>query len=167
MPAPSTEIVQTIQRRNWTRGLFALVASMALLVGIGWGVGALSDRLTTPPAVTALAQIEAAPDAQSAVGKVDGGGEATVHWSESLGQAVLVTDGLPEIADDRAFELWFVRGDSAVSAGTFTAAEDTTTALLAGPVEPGDTIALTVEEAGGSPEGAPTTDPILLIATES
>jgi hypothetical protein len=47
-PAPSTEIVQTVQRRNWTRGLFALVASFVLLVGIGWGVGAVSNAWRTP-----------------------------------------------------------------------------------------------------------------------
>ena len=37
------------------------------------------------------------------------GGEVTAHWSESLGKAVLVSDGLPTIADDESFELWFVR----------------------------------------------------------
>ncbi len=47
-PAPSTEIVQTVQRRNWTRGLFALVASFVLLVGIGWGVGAVSNAGAHP-----------------------------------------------------------------------------------------------------------------------
>ena len=35
----------------------ALVASLALLVGIGWGVGAIATLWQTPPAVTALAEI--------------------------------------------------------------------------------------------------------------
>jgi hypothetical protein len=58
--APPTEVVQAVQRRNWTRGLFALVASVALLVAIGWGTGAVTNLWRTPAAVTALEQIQSA-----------------------------------------------------------------------------------------------------------
>ena len=162
--APPTEVVQTIQRKNWTRGLFALVASAALLVGIGWGVGAIVEQVRTPVEVQALEQIEAAPDAQSVVGQFADGGEATVHWSPSVGKVVLTTAETPEIADDRSFELWYVRGDEPIAAGTFEPGEDIT-ALLDGDMEPGDIIAVTVEEQGGSPDGTPTTDPIIAIPT--
>jgi len=161
--APPTEIVQAIQRRNWTRGLFALVASIALLVGIGWGVGAVTGALRTPPAVATLAQIEAAPDAQEASSELSGGGEATLHWSPSLGEAVIVASGLPEIESDRTFELWFLRDGTPVSAGTFDSADGEATALLAGQMETGDGVAVTVEQEGGAPDGAPTTDPIVAI----
>ena len=70
----------------------------------------------------------------------------------------------PEIADDRSFELWYVRGDEPIAAGTFEPGEDIT-ALLNGDMEPGDIIAVTVEEQGGSPDGTPTTDPIIAIPT--
>ncbi|WP_404446510.1 anti-sigma factor [Microbacterium marinum] len=162
--APPTEVVQTIQRKNWTRGLFALVASAALLVGIGWGVGAIVEQVRTPVEVQALEQIESAPDAQSVVGQFADGGEATVHWSPSVGKVVLTTAETPEIADDRSFELWYVRGDEPIAAGTFEPGEDIT-ALLDGDMEPGDIIAVTVEEQGGSPDGTPTTDPIIAIPT--
>lgn len=161
--APPTEIVQAIQRRNWTRGLFALVASIALLVGIGWGVGAVTGALRTPPAVATLAQIEAAPDAQEASSELSGGGEATLHWSPSLGEAVIVASGLPDIASDRTFELWFLRDGTPVSAGTFDSSDGEATALLAGQMETGDGVAVTVEQEGGAPDGAPTTDPIVAI----
>lgn len=161
--APPTEVVQAIQRRTWTRGMFALVASIALLVGIGWGVGAVTDALRTPPAVATLAQIEAAPDAQEATSDLSGGGEATLHWSPSLGEAVIVATGLPEIEADRTFEMWFLRDGTPVSAGTFDAADGEATALLAGQIETGDGVAVTVEQEGGSPDGAPTTDPIVAI----
>lgn len=164
--APPTEIVQAIQRRNWTRGIFALVASVALLVGIGWGVGAITETVRTPPAVQTLAQIESASDAQSASGDLGDDGQATLHWSESVGEAVLVATGLPTIDDDRTFELWFVRGDTPISAGTFDAAGGDATALLAGAMEPGDAVAVTVEQRGGSPDGTPTTDPIVAIASD-
>ncbi len=165
--APATEVVQAVQRRNWSRGLFALVASMALLVGIGWGAGSISEVLNRTPGESALIQIEAAPDAAEASGELTGGGTAIVHWSESLGKAVLVGDGLPEIAADRTFELWYVRGGDAISAGTFTAAGGNATAALAGGMQQGDTIAVTIEQEGGAPDGAPTTDPIVAIATTS
>lgn len=162
---PTTDVVQTIQRRNWTRGLFALVASVALLVGIGWGVGAITDTLRTPPAVQTLAQIEAAPDAQSASGQLGDAGQATLHWSESVGEAVFVASGLPSIDDDRTFELWFVRGDTPIPAGTFDASDGEVTALLDGSMQPGDAVAVTIEQNGGSPDGVPTTDPIVAISS--
>jgi len=161
--APPTEVVQAIQRRNWTRGVFALVASIAVLVGIGWSVGAITDVLRTPAAVRTLAQIEAAPDAQSASGELADEGEATVHWAPSLGEAVLVATGLPGIDDDRTFELWYVRDGTPVSAGTFDADDGDATALLEGDMEAGDVIAVTVEPQGGAPGGAPTTEPIVAI----
>jgi anti-sigma-K factor RskA len=161
--APPTEVVQAIQRRNWTRGVFALVASIAVLVGIGWGVGAITDALRTPVAVRTLAQIEAAPDAQSASGELADEGEATVHWAPSLGEAVLVATGLPGIDNDRTFELWYVRDGTPVSAGTFDADDGDATALLQGDMEAGDVIAVTVEPQGGAPGGAPTTEPIVAI----
>ncbi len=162
--SPETEMLQAVERRNWSRGLFALVASITLLVGIGWGAGALSTLWQAPAAVTALEQIEQAPDASSADTTFDGG-SATVHWSESLGKVVLVAEGLPPIEGDQAYELWFVRGDTPIAAGTFTAKDGASTAQLTGTMQPGDTIAVTVEQAGGSPTGTPTTDPLFAVST--
>ena len=162
--APPTEVVQAVQRRAWTRGLFALVASVALLIGIGWGTGAVTNLWRTPAAVTALEQIQAAPDASSAQVAFEGG-EATAHWSQSVGKVVLVADGLPELPPDRTFELWYVRGSTPIAAGTFDASGAAATAQLTGTMQPGDTIAVTVEQAGGSPDGNPTTKPIIAIPT--
>ena len=152
--SPPTEVVQAIERRNWSRGLFALVASIVLLVGIGWGTGAIANLWQTPAAVTALDQIQAAPDAEAAESGFDGG-TATV----------LVADGLPTLPTDRTFELWYIRGDQPISAGTFSADGDAATAELSGTMQPGDTIAVTVEPAGGAPGGAPTTTPLFAIPT--
>lgn len=150
--------------RRWGRIAFALAASLALLVGIGWGAGTLVDRFAADPATTALTAIEASDDAREAT--VDmGDGEATLHWSESVGDAVLVTDGLPVLRDDQTFELWFVRDGAAISAGTFAARDGAATALLEGEMHTGDLVAVTVEPAGGAPDGVPTSDPIMAIET--
>lgn len=165
-PPASTAMIQAVSRRNWTRGLLALAASLVFLVVIGFGAASLGQWLTRPAAIVALEEIESAPDALSATAEVAGGGTATAHWSESLGKAVLVTDGLPTIASGETFEMWFVRDDGTpVSAGTFDAARASTTTILDGALEAGDTIAVTVEPAGGSTTGAPTTDPIVAIPT--
>jgi len=163
--APDSEQEHGKARRWGPRFWFALAASLALLVGVGWGSVFVSQQLNTPASVIALDQIEAADDAQSATAMLPDGGEVTAHWSESVGKAVLVSDGLPAIADDESFELWFVRGDAAISAGTFAAEDGSATVLLAGAMEPGDVIAVTVEPAGGSPTGQPTSDPIVAITT--
>ncbi|MDY0910805.1 anti-sigma factor [Microbacterium sp. CFBP9034] len=165
-PAPTTSTIQAISRRNWTRGLLTLAASMVLLVSLGFGAVSLNQYINRPPEVAALQEIEAAPDAQAATAELAEGGTATAHWSESLGKAVLVSDGLPQIAEDESFELWFVRDGGAVSAGTFDPAEEgASTAVLAGAMEPGDVIAVTVEPQGGSPTGEPSTEPIVTIPT--
>ncbi|MET2010275.1 anti-sigma factor [Microbacterium chocolatum] len=164
-PTPSTSVVQTVSRRNWTKGLFALAASLVLLVTLGWGAASVNEFVNRPPAVVALAEIESAPDAQSITAEVTGGGIATAHWSASLEKAVLVSSNLPGISADEAFEMWVVDADGAVSAGTFAPEDGQTTVLLDAAVAEGDVIALTVEAAGGSATGQPTSDPIVAIPT--
>lgn len=165
--SPVTEQLQTVQRRNWTRSLFALTASIALLVGIGWGVGSLTQGMRAPTAESVLAQIERSADAQTNTAQLADGGEATVHWSPSVEGVVLVADGLPAIADDRSYEAWFVRGSAPVPAGAFESSNGSATMLLEGDMQPDDVIALTVEQSGGSPSGMPTTDPIVAIPTSA
>lgn len=152
-------------RRRRAQTWFALAASLALLVGVGWGAVFVGERLNTPASVVALDEIQSASDAQSETVSLSDGGEVTAHWSESVGKAVLVSDGLPTIADDESFELWYVRDGAAIPAGLFTSDDGTATALLDGPIESGDVIAVTIEPAGGSPTGQPTSDPIVAIAT--
>ena len=152
------------RRRKWQRGMFALVASVAVLSMIALGTSSLIHALSTPAEVTALQQIESAPDASQA-STTFAGGVATVHWSEALGKTVLVAEGLPKLDEGREFELWFVRGETPLPAGTFTSSTGTGLALFGEKMQPGDLIAVTIEDAGGSPSGLPTTDPILAIET--
>lgn len=152
-------------RRRWSRGLFALAASVALVAGLGIGAAVLIPQLTRPASVVALEQIEAAPDAQQASVQLESGAQATAHWASSAGNAVLVTEGLDALDEDQTYQLWFVRGEEPVPAGVFDTDEGTATALLDTPMHAGDVIAVTVEQAGGSPTGQPTTDPIIVIPT--
>ncbi|MDZ8171907.1 anti-sigma factor [Microbacterium xanthum] len=162
--APRTEAVQTVARQKWMRGMFALAASLVLLVALGFGAVTVNEFLTRPASIVALQQIEDAPDSQAATAELaTGEGTVTAYWSESLGQAVLVSDDLPTLTDEETYELWFVRGEQPISAGLYTPGDEP--ALLDGELEPGDALAVTVEPAGGSPTGAPSTVPIVVIPT--
>lgn len=164
-PPTSTDMIQMAERRTWTRGVFALAASIVLLVALGFGAALVGELLTPKPAaVVALEQIESAPDSQSAVGETADGAIIEAHWSESVAKAVVVTHDLPELEADQVYQAWFVRGETPVSAGTFEPGDGgSATALLSGAMDVGDVIALTVEPAGGSE--APTTTPIVAIPT--
>lgn len=151
--------------RRWTRAVFALAACLAVLVGVGIGAVALNSQLNRPQSVIALEQIQSADDAQQETVELGSGGTATAHWSASTGQAVLVADGIPAPAEGRTYELWFVRGDGPVPAGVFDVEDGRATAVLDGEMQAGDAIAVTVEQAGGSPAGKPTTDPVIVIPT--
>ncbi|WP_374311911.1 anti-sigma factor domain-containing protein [Microbacterium sp.] len=165
-PAPTTTAIQAISRRNWTRGLLTLAASLVILVVLGFGAATVNEYVNRTPETAALQQIEAAPDSQAATADLEDGGTMTAHWSESVGKAVLVSTGLPEIAEDQSFELWFVRDGEALSAGTFEpTADGGSTTLLEGALEAGDVIAVTVEPEGGSPDGQPSSEPIVQIPT--
>lgn len=149
-----------LRSRTW----FALAASIALVLGVGIGASVIAQS-TRPAAVIALDRIDGASDAQQATASIEGGGNATLHWSDELGEAVVVSDGLPSIASDRTFELWYVRGETPISAGTFDASGESTTSALPAGVQEGDIVAITVEQAGGAPNGLPTTPPIVVIPT--
>jgi anti-sigma-K factor RskA len=172
VPAPAAPVAgdgsATPSRRRGgpaSRAWFVLAASLALLVGFGWGAVVIGQQLTTPASVTALEEIRSAPDAQAATVPADGGGEATAHWSATVGKVVLVAEDLPPVGEDEDYELWFVRDGQPIAAGILTADDRTATALLDGTMEPGDIVAVTVEPAGGSPTGQPTSDPIVAIET--
>lgn len=160
--APSPGVAEAPARR---RSLFTLAASVVLLLVLGVGAALVIPTMLRPAAVTALEQIREADDSQQASIDLPDGGRATAHWSAQRGEVVLVTEGLSEPAAGKTYELWFVRGDAPVPAGTFRPVEGEATALLSGDMQAGDVIAVTVEPDGGSPTGQPTSDPVIVIPT--
>ena len=89
-----------------------------------------------------------------------------MHWSSSVGEAVLVSEGLPPIEADQSYELWFVRGTDPIAAGVFEADHSgNATSLLGGYMARAAVMGLSVLPLGGSPTGEPSSDPILAIPT--
>ncbi|NQX15117.1 anti-sigma factor [Rathayibacter sp. VKM Ac-2857] len=154
-------------RGRWfTRPAVYLSAAAAAAVIVVGGV-ALPPLLTPDTSqsqqLTALEQIRSAPDVQETAGAVATGETATLVWSASLGRSALVVDDLAPLPDDKTYELWYIGSSGPVSAGTFDGGDGRTVAPLEGTLAEGAVVAVTVEDAGGSE--APTTDPILAIAT--
>lgn len=166
-PHPSEEFDDDSRASRSKRsvGWMLVAATVAVLLAISISFPLSGMLAPRDPVAVALEQVAAAPDAELSTVSIAGAGEATLHWSNAVGQAVLVADGLPQIAQDRDFELWIVRGDQPVSLGLIRPDEERDATVLANGFRPGDAVAVTVENRGGSPTRLPTTDPILVVAT--
>ncbi|KZX21137.1 anti-sigma factor domain-containing protein [Rathayibacter tanaceti] len=154
------------QSRWFTRPAVYLSAAAAAAVLVVGGVTLpplLSPDARQTQQQTALEQIRSAPDAQETAGTVATGESATLVWSNSLGRSALVVDDLSPLPADKTYELWYIGSSGPVAAGTFDGGDGSTVAPLEGTLAEGAVVAVTVEEAGGSP--TPTTEPILAIAT--
>ena len=156
---------ETPAPRSRSRLLFALAACLVLLVGLGFGANALRDQLAPPGTLIALEQVQAADDAREESVSLGSGATVTAHWSAGLGTAVLVAEGLEQLPPAETYQLWFVRDGVPLPAGLLEPDAVEATAVLEGRMHSGDVIAVTVEPAGGSPTGQPTSDPIVVIPT--
>jgi anti-sigma-K factor RskA len=78
---------------------------------------------------------------------------------EDQNHAVLIAEDLPSVPEDSTYQIWVIEGDVPRPNGLLESREGSTAAMLDDLPEQGDTIAITVEPAGGSPQ--PTTDPLL------
>lgn len=134
----------------------AVVLLVGAVIGVNWvgpnGWGAQRE----------MAQLAEAPDAQQVTQQIDGT-EVTLIWSEAEQRSAIVAEGLPDVGEDRTYELWYIHESGPVPAGTFDARDDEAWRILEGEFSPGVVVGITVEPAGGSPE--PTTDPVVVFET--
>ncbi len=155
------------QARWFAKPVTALVAAAAAVIlfagGAVVGVG-INSANTAQNQASSLAVLTAASDLQRATADVAGGGAATLIWSLNQGTSAILVNNLPALSADETYQLWYIGGSGPISAGTFEAdAGATTWRVLDGTMTAGDTVGVTVEPAGGSPQ--PTTDPIVAIAS--
>jgi anti-sigma-K factor RskA len=145
--------------------LAAVAAVVALIVGLGFTVRAGLQAQSDMATASQINEIQAAEDYRRAVVDVEGGGTATVVWSLALERSALIVDGLTGLPAGSTYELWYIDGEGAATpAGTFDVGDDgDRSVVLAGALDAGDTIGVTVEPAGGSK--IPSTDPIIAVPT--
>jgi anti-sigma-K factor RskA len=89
---------------------------------------------------------------------VDQGADAEVA-SINDDRIVLVADNLPSVPEGQTCQIWVIKGDVPEPSGLFQPGGEETAAPITTPIEKGDTIAVTVEPAGGSDQ--PTSNPVM------
>jgi anti-sigma-K factor RskA len=104
-----------------------------------------------------------APDAVSVTGPVSVGGRAAVVTSTSLGNAAIVTNGVPAPPLGKVYQLWFMSASGAATpAGFLTpSASGQGAQVLTGTIGTATLVGVTVEPSGGSP--APTSTPVFAL----
>lgn len=153
---------------RWFRRPAAVAAAAAAAVVLFGGGTLLGVSIGTSATVTAqqasvVAQISAAADNRRSTASIAGGGTATLVWSLALGKSVIVVDGLPAAPSGKAYQLWYIRGGQATSAGLIAPHANGAWQILEGTMRSGDTVGMTVEPNGGSKQ--PTTKPVVAITS--
>lgn len=145
-------------------------AAAALLIGLlGWNVllqGEVQNlQGEVDEAQTRIEQAEGGERSTSGASTIDLRGS----WAEQGTRAevatidddrvILVAEDLPSVPEGRTCQVWVIRGDVPQPSGLFEPSGNMTAAAVTTPLREGDTIAVTVEPAGGSDQ--PTSDPVL------
>lgn len=182
-PSPASASVsgpaETAARRRWFQrpaaALSAAAAVAVVFLGVGLGVGGVlnpgdESRPGTSQSTSVLDGIYAASDFQRSSTPVQGGGTATVVWSQDLGKSAVILDGVEAAPKGKTYELWYI--DSKAAGGAITSAglmdqyaDGVHSAVLSGKVRDGVTVGITVEPAGGSKQ--PTTTPIAAVPLDA
>ena len=165
-PAAGDELAAARARRGRrsSRWLAGAAAALVLVAGAATYRAVSLDRQLTSVSTTA-AQVSAvltSPDATTVSAPVSTGGRAAVVVSDSLGQAVLVTDGLPPAPTGRTYQVWYLGADGSAASAGFVPDSDTSAVLLSGDASAATGVGVTLEPAGGSPQ--PTTTPVLALS---
>lgn len=149
--------VVPLRRRRWV-GLVAAAAVVLVAGAIGARVVTQESDPAAPALAAPAAQVFSAEDAASVTVPTRNGGKLRVAVSEGRGEMAVDTRSLPDPGDGRGYQLWTGHEGEMVDAGWLR--PGTTGAAMPLP-EPGDTVNVTVEPAGGSEQ--PTSDPIVTV----
>ena len=138
---------------------FLVAAALAIIVGLGAMVTQpwANDDSGDVPRLTAAEQVLQAPDAEKVFLDLGEAGRATVVRSKSADKAVITTEDMVSAPAGKAYELWFIDGDTYTSAGLMPDVADQTV-VLDGSAAQAVAVGITVEPDEGSKQ--PTSDPI-------
>jgi anti-sigma-K factor RskA len=148
--------------RRWQRRTILAAAAAVIAIAAAATTFTLQERRVQDERQQAaeVAAVLSAPDAAVTTADVEGGGRASVVFSESADEAVVVLSDLPEVSSEQAYQLWLVEGDEARSAGVLGGSVDARPVLV-GDVGDAEVLAMTVEPRRGSRE--PTTTPLVAL----
>lgn len=140
------------------RALPRMLVAASMLVALA-GVGAFAvernHSANLQAQQTGMTAVLSSADANTKDMKIDGSGSVRVIESKSSNGAVLLTNGIRKISD-KTYQLWTIEAGKARSQGLIKSGSG---AYLVKNLGSADTIAITVEPAGGSEQ--PTTAPVM------
>jgi anti-sigma-K factor RskA len=151
------------RRRRRVPRLAVGVAAAGLAVVIALGITAAVTRRQLDDARAqqqAVAAVLTSPDATILTDRTSIGGTATVVVSRSERKVIFTAAGLPSLSHAKVYQLWLLGPPGTRSAGLLPLPSGgRTVPVLASGLAAGDSVGVTVEPAGGSPQ--PTTKPIV------
>lgn len=153
-----------------------VVSTAAAVVGLAAGgvFGGLAlttqDRLSTAQGeldqakekYAPVAALLAAPDVKTGHGSASVGGGATVIASRSLDRVMLMDAGLPAQPSGQVYQAWLMPATGSPRPAGLLAGDGSL--IVADGVGNAEKVALSVEQAGGSVTGAPSTNVVLAMA---
>ncbi|MFI2365809.1 anti-sigma factor domain-containing protein [Promicromonospora sp. NPDC019610] len=146
------------RRRRWGTAVAAVAAAVAIAVPTTIAVQVTAERDRLREQAQVVSEMLADPDSSILRGAVEGGGQASVLVAGD--EMLFRAEGLPELDQDQAYQLWVVEGDGSVSSAGLLATHDgQATSLVQG--QHGVGMAVSVEPAAGSEQ--PTTAPIVVL----
>ncbi|MFE8936188.1 MULTISPECIES: anti-sigma factor [unclassified Streptomyces] len=115
---------------------------------------------------SAFADVLTASDAVLHSERLDDGTAVAVVVSRDQNRAAFTARGLPALASDRVYELWYaVAAGDLRPAGLLPGTGEAATRLLEGPLGDAVAVGITVEPAGGSQQ--PTTEPLGIVPLDA
>lgn len=143
-------------RRLFTPGKLAAGVAAAVAVALlSWNVLLQSELQEQQSDLQSLRDDSSIEQAYA----LSGIGEGVVVRFQDR-EAVLMAEDLPPVPEDMAYQIWCITGEKTIPAGTFRPQDGPVAASIESPVADVDTVAVTIEPSGGSPE--PTSDPFLV-----
>ncbi|QTE29470.1 anti-sigma factor [Pengzhenrongella sicca] len=144
------------RRTVWLAVAATAVGAALIPSGLAWQQAQQTQRAQEQ--ARAVADLLADPQARLVRSEVTGGGTAVAVLAAD--SALFSASGLAEPGDGKAYQLWVLHDGAAASAGVL-ADDDGQVRAIAADFAPGDSLAVTVEPAGGSTQ--PTTDPLVVL----
>ena len=149
--------------RRWAPALAAAAAVLAVVGSLGAYVVERSRAQDAQDQQAAIAEVLAAPDANLQALTLDGA-RLRVISSPTLGQAVVTSADMPPAEEGKDYELWAVDAEGEESVGLMEPDPDgDPQTQLIDDLDGATALAITVEQEGGSPSNAPTSEPIVTV----
>jgi anti-sigma-K factor RskA len=165
---PATPLPFSAVRRREPRRIrpsYAVAAAFALLaLGLlAWNVMLLQTDEEPQQVVVPAPTVTGGATSVLVRHVTTGPGAGTVlRYIQQEQVSILQITGLPPLEEGRTFQLWTLQGKDVTSVGLFTTGTDGTARVaFSRELHEGDTVAVTEEPAGGSPQ--PTSEPIFTI----